>query len=61
MPDLSVGEFFWSRNLDYLANSDDHSGISALSWEAAIQKHIEEELQPSSAKVRSNTSFPYPS
>lgn len=51
MADLS-GELLGLRNFDYLANADDQSGITALSWEAAIQKHIEEELYPSSSEVR---------
>ncbi|KAM7517827.1 hypothetical protein LguiB_016789 [Lonicera macranthoides] len=38
---LPTGESFLLRNID-------HAEISAISWEAAIQKHIEEELHASS-------------
>ncbi|CAI9109170.1 OLC1v1008939C1 [Oldenlandia corymbosa var. corymbosa] len=48
--DFRMGEYFWSRDLDSLVDSGDHSEISAISWETAIQKHIEEELCASASE-----------
>mgnify|MGYP004716382433 CR=1 FL=1 len=45
MADLPIGESYWPRDLD-------DPNISAMSWEAAIQKHIEEQLCASSSEVR---------
>ncbi|KAL6583192.1 hypothetical protein OROMI_005270 [Orobanche minor] len=36
------------REIYYIVNSSGHAQISATSWEAAVQKHIEEELYASS-------------
>ncbi|GER35123.1 spatacsin, partial [Striga asiatica] len=36
------------RDIYYVVNSSGHAQISATSWEAAVQKHIEEELYASS-------------
>ncbi|XP_058186031.1 uncharacterized protein LOC131303262 isoform X4 [Rhododendron vialii] len=44
---LPTGEFSL-REIDFFANTDEHAEISAMSWEAAIQKHVEEELSSSS-------------
>lgn len=35
----------------FLPRDVDHAAISPMSWEIAIQKHIEEELYDSSLKV----------
>ncbi|WZZ23449.1 hypothetical protein YC2023_006850 [Brassica napus] len=47
--DLSVvgyptGEYLLHRGVEFFINVDDPTEISAVSWEAIIQKHIEEEL-----------------
>lgn len=44
-------ESFLPRDMNPFANSNDHDDISAISWEAAIQKHVEEELYASSLRV----------
>ncbi|KAK9949869.1 hypothetical protein M0R45_005380 [Rubus argutus] len=41
---LPVGEGLLHRDIDFALNTDEDEEISALSWEATIQKHIEEEL-----------------
>ncbi|KAL5555832.1 hypothetical protein UlMin_038068 [Ulmus minor] len=41
---MPPGETFLHREIDFFINIDDQAEISAISWEAAIQKHIEEEL-----------------
>lgn len=43
-------ESFPPRDVDLFVNSNDHADISAISWEAAIQKHVEEELYASSLR-----------
>ena len=32
------------REIDFFMNVDEHAEINAISWEATIQKHVEEEL-----------------
>ncbi|XP_061345491.1 uncharacterized protein LOC133291257 isoform X4 [Gastrolobium bilobum] len=39
-----TGETLLHRDIDLFINADVHAEISAISWEATIQKHIEEEL-----------------
>ncbi|CAL0330002.1 unnamed protein product [Lupinus luteus] len=39
-----TGETLLHRDIDLFINADVHSDISALSWEATIQRHIQEEL-----------------
>lgn len=58
MADFPGGESFWQRDSDSLGNSDDRTDISAVSWEAAIQKHIEGELCATSSEVRGTLHFP---
>ncbi|XP_052197729.1 uncharacterized protein LOC127804771 isoform X2 [Diospyros lotus] len=41
-------EDFPLRDVDFLVNADEQVQISAMSWEAALQKHVEEELYASS-------------
>ncbi|XP_062007180.1 uncharacterized protein LOC133724450 isoform X1 [Rosa rugosa] len=41
---LPVGGGLLQRDIDFVLNTDEDVEISALSWEATIQKHIEEEL-----------------
>ncbi|KAL3527892.1 hypothetical protein ACH5RR_012548 [Cinchona calisaya] len=50
MADLPLGESFWPRDFVLSDISDDHNNISAVSWEAAIQNHVEEELCASSSE-----------
>ncbi|XP_028112522.1 uncharacterized protein LOC114310657 isoform X1 [Camellia sinensis] len=38
---VPAGEFPL-RDIDFFVNADEHAEISAISWEAAIQKHVEE-------------------
>ncbi|KAK7318518.1 hypothetical protein RJT34_03221 [Clitoria ternatea] len=38
------GETLLHRDIDLFINADVHAEISAISWEATIQRHIEEEL-----------------
>nr|KYP67561.1 Spatacsin [Cajanus cajan] len=39
-----TGETLLHRDMDLFINTDVHAEISAISWEATIQRHIEEEL-----------------
>jgi spatacsin len=48
---LPVGEGLLHRDIDFVLNTDEDEEISALSWEATIQKHIEEELYNSTLEV----------
>lgn len=48
---LPTGQTIWERDVYFFMNDDDHSEISPISWEATIQKHIEDELYDSSLKV----------
>ncbi|KAJ7945315.1 Spatacsin [Quillaja saponaria] len=45
---LSTAESLLHIDIDFFVNADVHPQISAVSWEASIQKHIEEELYDSS-------------
>ncbi|XP_057972244.1 uncharacterized protein LOC131160497 isoform X2 [Malania oleifera] len=47
---LPTADAFMHREIDFFIASDEHIEISAISWEATIQKHIEEELYASSLK-----------
>ncbi|KAL6977281.1 hypothetical protein U1Q18_026078 [Sarracenia purpurea var. burkii] len=44
---VPTGEFP-PRDIYFFANADEHAEISAMSWEAAILKHVKEELSASS-------------
>lgn len=48
LADSENGELSMLRDIYYVVNSSGHAQISAMSWEAAVQKHIEEELYVSS-------------
>jgi spatacsin len=48
---LPIGESLLDRDTDFFINDDENAEISAISWEATIQKHIEEELYDSSLGV----------
>ncbi|GAB4847712.1 hypothetical protein Ancab_026774 [Ancistrocladus abbreviatus] len=50
MTDLPAGEAYLQRDIDFLVNDGEYSEISAMSWEAAIQKQIEQELYASSVE-----------
>uniref|UniRef100_A0A1J3EY96 Spatacsin C-terminal domain-containing protein n=1 Tax=Noccaea caerulescens TaxID=107243 RepID=A0A1J3EY96_NOCCA len=39
-----TGEYLLHRGVEFFINVDDPTELSAISWEAIIQKHIEEEL-----------------
>ncbi|XP_024032136.1 uncharacterized protein LOC21400717 isoform X2 [Morus notabilis] len=41
---MPPGETLRHREIDFFINVDEHAEINAISWEATIQKHIEEEL-----------------
>lgn len=51
LADSENEELSMLRDIYYIVNSSGHSQISATSWEAAVQKHIEEELYASSLEV----------
>ncbi|KAK6150524.1 hypothetical protein DH2020_015456 [Rehmannia glutinosa] len=48
LADTETEELSMLRDIYYIINSSGHAQISATSWEAAVQKHIEEELYASS-------------
>ena len=45
------GETVLHRDIDLFIGGDVHTEISAISWEATIQRHIEEELYNSVFEV----------
>ncbi|GMI67631.1 hypothetical protein like AT4G39420 [Hibiscus trionum] len=47
---LPTGESLLDRDIDFYINTDEQAEINAISWEATIQKHVEEELYHSSLK-----------
>ncbi|KAL4378943.1 hypothetical protein GQ457_02G009710 [Hibiscus cannabinus] len=47
---LPTGESLLDREIDFYINADEQAEINAISWEATIQKHVEEELYHSSLK-----------
>lgn len=47
IPGLPVEESFLLRDVDYVDNGKEQVKISTLSWEAAIQRHVEELYGPS--------------
>lgn len=51
LADSENGELSMLRDIYYVVNSSGHAQISAMSWEASVQKHIEEELYASSLEV----------
>lgn len=48
---LPRGEPVLRMDVDFLVNADEYAEISAMTWEAAIQKHVEEEFYASSPEV----------
>ncbi|GMH24506.1 hypothetical protein Nepgr_026349 [Nepenthes gracilis] len=50
MADLPAGEAYLQRDTGFLVNEDEYSEISPMSWEAAVQKQIEQELYSSSVE-----------
>lgn len=46
-----LGEALLHREIDLFISTDVHAEISAISWEATIQRHIEEELHGPSLEV----------
>lgn len=44
MSGLPPGETLRHREIDFFINADEQAEINAISWEATIQKQIEEEL-----------------
>jgi hypothetical protein len=61
---LPVGQSLLDRDMEFFINADEHVEIGAVSWEATIQKHVEEELYDSSLEVCAyfslDTSFRFP-
>lgn len=51
LADSETEELSLLRDIYYVVNSSGHAQISATSWEAVIQRHIEEELYASSLEV----------
>ena len=49
-----TGEPLLDRDIDFYINADEQNEFNAISWEATIQKHVEEELYHSSLEV-----YPY--
>ncbi|XP_076902084.1 uncharacterized protein LOC143556706 isoform X1 [Bidens hawaiensis] len=47
IPGMPVEESFLIRDVDYVDNGNEQVKITALSWEAAIQRHVEELYGPS--------------
>ncbi|KAJ8447051.1 hypothetical protein Cgig2_033620 [Carnegiea gigantea] len=47
MAGLPAEEAYLQRDIEFLMNHSEYSEISAVSWEAAIQRQIEQELYPS--------------
>ncbi|KAL8160713.1 hypothetical protein V2J09_002250 [Rumex salicifolius] len=50
LANLPAGEAYLQRDIEVLINAGQYSDISAMSWEAAIQKQIEQELYASSVE-----------
>jgi spatacsin len=48
-----MGETLLHRDIDLFESADLHADISAISWEATIQRHIEEELHSPLLEVSS--------
>lgn len=48
---FSTGETLLHRDIDLFISDDQHAEINAMSWEATIQRHIEEELYNSLLEV----------
>ena len=44
MSGLPLGETLRHREIDFFANVDENAEINAISWEATIQNHVEQEL-----------------
>ena len=51
MSGMPLGETLRHREIDFFVNIDEHAEINAISWEATIQKHIEEELYDPTLEV----------
>jgi len=47
MAGLPAEETYLQGGIEFLMNDPEYSEISAVSWEAAIQRQIEQELYPS--------------
>lgn len=50
---LSRGETLLVKDIDYLVSANENIEISAMTWESAIQKHVEKEFYASSIEVKS--------
>lgn len=48
---LPRGETLPVTDIDYLVNANEKVEISAMTWETAIQKHVEKEFYASSTEV----------
>lgn len=47
VPELAVEESLFLGDVDYVDNGNEQAKVSTLSWEAAIQRHVEELYGPS--------------
>ncbi|KAF5204820.1 Spatacsin [Thalictrum thalictroides] len=47
LAEVSTGEYFLHKDMENFINTHENAGVSAISWEAAIQKRVEEELYAS--------------
>eukprot|EP00257_Ricinus_communis_P021930 XP_015581513.1 uncharacterized protein LOC8264038 isoform X1 [Ricinus communis] len=45
---LPIGDSLLDREIDFCIHADEHTEIGAVSWEATIQNHVQEELYDSS-------------
>lgn len=52
---LPVGDSLLDREIDFYIHADEHAVISSISWEATIQKQIQEELFDSSIEVTASS------
>uniref|UniRef100_A0A2P2LNY5 Uncharacterized protein LOC105123888 isoform X3 n=1 Tax=Rhizophora mucronata TaxID=61149 RepID=A0A2P2LNY5_RHIMU len=48
LSDLPTGDSLLHRDIDFCIHAGEHTKISAISWEATIQKHVQDELYDSS-------------
>ncbi|PIA25431.1 hypothetical protein AQUCO_11400007v1 [Aquilegia coerulea] len=51
LAEVSTGEYFLHKDMENFINTQENAGVSAISWEAAIQKRVEEELYASALEV----------
>ncbi|KAL5714718.1 hypothetical protein ACHQM5_016641 [Ranunculus cassubicifolius] len=47
---MSAGDYFLDKDMETFVSTPENAGTSAISWEAAIQKRVEEELYDSTSE-----------